>query len=326
MQRRCLVFGLLTVCLVAHSAHAKDWARKMFEVTEHDFGTVARGTQAEFDFVFQNIYKEDVHIAGVRSSCSCTSPSIINPTLKTWETGIIRAKYNTRSFLGKRTATITVVIDKPYPAEVQLSVAGYIRGDVVFHPGSVNVGDVETGSPVSKTVEINYAGRDSWKIVDVEAPAAVNVSLQETRRGQGRVAYNLVVRLSENAPVGFLAEQIFIVTNDKNLTRIPLTINGQIRSSITVSPELLALGVLQPGERVTKKLLVRSKRPFQVTDVSCDGDCLSFQAPEGSKTLHMIPVTFTAGEEPGELAMKINIETDLGKGAIAFCTATASVQ
>jgi hypothetical protein len=70
---------------------------------------------------------------------------------------------------------------------------------------------------------------------------------------------------------------------------------------------------------------VRSKRPFQVTDVRCDGDCLSFKSPQGAKKLHFIPVTFTAGDEPGHLAMNIYIETDLGKGAVARCLATASV-
>ena len=45
----------------------------MFKVTEHDFGTVARGAKAEYRFVFENLYMEDVHIAGAYSSCGCTS-------------------------------------------------------------------------------------------------------------------------------------------------------------------------------------------------------------------------------------------------------------
>ena len=52
---------------------AKEWARAMFENRDHDFQTVARGTQAVYDFVLQNKYVEDIHIAEVRSSCGCTS-------------------------------------------------------------------------------------------------------------------------------------------------------------------------------------------------------------------------------------------------------------
>ena len=95
---------------------------------------------------------------------------ILNNTLKTWEKGAIRAKYNSRAHIGKKSATITVVIDRPYPAEVQLTVTGYIRSDVVLHPGSVNVGEVDAGTSVLKTIEINYAGRNDWKITNVETP------------------------------------------------------------------------------------------------------------------------------------------------------------
>ena len=67
----------------------------MFKVTEHDFGTVARGAKAEYRFVFENLYLEDVHVAGVRTSCGCTTPSVENPLLKTYEKGAILAHFNT---------------------------------------------------------------------------------------------------------------------------------------------------------------------------------------------------------------------------------------
>ena len=33
------------------------------------------GAKTEFLFKFSNIYKEDLHIVGVRSSCGCTTPN-----------------------------------------------------------------------------------------------------------------------------------------------------------------------------------------------------------------------------------------------------------
>jgi len=71
--------SIITTCLVVlgpGQTLAQDWAKKMFKVTKHDFGTVARGAKSEFRFEFENIYEEDLHIAGVRSSCGCTSPVI----------------------------------------------------------------------------------------------------------------------------------------------------------------------------------------------------------------------------------------------------------
>ena len=100
-----------------------------------------------------NIYLEDVHVAAVRTSCGCTSVRIANDSLKTYEKGAIVATFNTPSFLGQHGATITVTFDKPFYAEVQLHVSGYIRSDVVFDPGSVQIGDLKQGAATPQQVD-----------------------------------------------------------------------------------------------------------------------------------------------------------------------------
>ena len=77
-------------------ASAQEWATKMFKTKSHDFGSVARGAEAEFSFEFENLYEEDLHVASVRSSCGCTTPTIAKRDLKTFEKSQIVAKYNTR--------------------------------------------------------------------------------------------------------------------------------------------------------------------------------------------------------------------------------------
>ena len=77
---RKFLFSLCLFGLLGGIANAQEWARKMFEVRSHDFGSVARDAKTEYEFVLQNIYEEDVHIASVRASCGCTTPSITNHT------------------------------------------------------------------------------------------------------------------------------------------------------------------------------------------------------------------------------------------------------
>src|SRR5208283_2704639 len=92
------------LALAASPCFGQQWAEKMFKTTEHDFGTVARGSKAEFNFTFSNLYLDDVHIVTAYSSCGCTSVDVIKPTLKTYEEGIIRAVFNSPSFVGSRAA------------------------------------------------------------------------------------------------------------------------------------------------------------------------------------------------------------------------------
>lgn len=313
---RKVALGLTAALLVASPLAAQDWARKMFQTTEHDFGTVARAAKSEFDFTFSNLYLEDIHIAGVRSSCGCTSPEVVTPNLKTYEKGIIRAKFNTASFLGQRGATLTVTIDKPYYAEVQLHVRGNIRSDVVIQPGSVQFGEVDQGQALEQRVTVNYAGWGTWKVVDVKSSNPnLSATVAETSRVGGQVAYQVTVRLDAKAPAGYLSDHLMLVTNDSSGSQIPLPVEGRVVSGITVSPASLFMGVVKPGEEVTKSMIVRGKKPFKILSITCDDKSFRFgkESDTSAKTVHVIPVTFAADKSTGKVTKQIKIETDLGQ-------------
>lgn len=307
-----LVFLVLTCC----PAWGQQWAEDMFETTEHDFGSIARGGEAVYEYVLSNPYLEDVHIAGVRSSCGCTSVQIKQADLKTYETSAIIARINSRTFLGDKGATLTVTIDRPFYAQVQLKTKVYIRSDVVLHPGSVDLGSVQQGSSVEKKISITYAGRSDWQIVEVRsANPHIEAQVVETRRSAGQVAYDLIVRLDERAPPGRLNDHLMLITNDYNKKQVPVAVTGAVETGVTVSPSTLFLGVVESGQRVTKQLVVRSDQPFRILSIECDDSDLFEFVPVGqgeAATLHVIAVTFMAGPEAGKVLSTIRIETDLG--------------
>lgn len=313
---RRTILALPLLLSVAGVSFAQDWAEEMFETTRHDFGNIARGAKEEFRFELTNLYVEDIHLASVRSSCGCTQPRIETPTLKTHETGAIIAKINTDAFQGQRSATVTVTIDKPYWAQVQLHVSAYIRSDVVLHPGSVQLGAVPAGSPAEKEVDVLYAGRSDWRILEVRSDNPhLAGEIKETRRGGGQVGYKLTVYMDEEAPIGYLRDHLLLVTNDSRITQVPVPVEGIIESSISVSPTSLFLGVLQPGQKVTKQLVVRGRAPFRIVAVNCEGGRFEVgtSSEDEAKPLHLIPLTFIAGDEPGKFSGTIHIETDLGE-------------
>lgn len=320
---RNLVFPLALLVFGATLAQAQEWADKMFNVRRHDFGTVARNSHQVFEFELQNIYKETIHISGVRASCGCTTPSIKNDTLKTWEKGAIVAKYNTGSFLGKKKATLTVTIDKPYRAEVQLNVSGYIRSDVVFRPGAVEFGEVDPGTAAEKDVQLLYAGRNDWAVTDIRSSNPhLEVEMTPAARGNGRVNYDLTVRLNGDAPAGYINDQLYVITNE-NTSPIPLAVSGRVIPAVTVSPASLFMGTLDPGQKVTKQIIARAKQPFHVVRVKCNDECFELTPSDEAKPLHIIPVTFTA-DKSGKIARRIYIETDLPAGKASF-VASATV-
>jgi len=294
---------------------AQEWARKMFTESSHDFGTVARGAKAEYAFTLKNPYLEDVHITSVRSSCGCAKPRIEKPWLKTYEKGTIIAAANSTAFLGHRSATITVTMDKPFYAQVQLHIRMYIRSDVVFHPGSVQFESLEKGKPAEKQIQVSYAGRSGWKILEVKsANPHISAQVVQQNRNGGRVVYDLTVRLDEDAPVGYLKDHLMLITNDRRRPQVPVLVEGRVCSELTVSPASLFMGVVQPGDKVTKRLVVRGEKPFRIVSIKCDEGFFEFgDLDDEPKLIHLISVTFVAGPNDGKVVRTIQIKTDLGE-------------
>jgi hypothetical protein len=314
---RKLTLASLTAVLLISPCFGQDWAQKMFPVTEHDFGTVARGAKTEYRFVFENLYLEDVHIASAYSSCGCTSITIDNPTVKTYEKGAIVATFNTGTFSGSKAATLTVVIDKPYYAEVQLHDRGFIRTDVEVESGAVQFGTIDQGTGYTQTTAINYAGgRSDWQILDVKSnnPHITAKAVETGRNDYGQTTYSLKVNVDKNAPAGAMNDYLMLVTNDGN-QQIPVLVEGRVNPSITVSPSALYMGVVQPGQKVTKKLVVTSKKPFKILGITCDDKSFQFEQPKDNtpSKVHQIPVTFMAGTDAGKIVKTIKIKTDQGE-------------
>jgi hypothetical protein len=309
----CLAAALLS--LSATVCGAQEWAKKMFDQTTFDFGTVAKGAKVERVFNVENIYVEDAHIASVTSNCGCTTAKLANPSIKTWEKAQITATVDTRNYVGNRDATLRVVFDKPFPAEVQIQVHGFIRSDIVLRPEAVQFGSVAQGKSYKQTVNILYAGRSDWRILKVEsANPNLQCAVNETSRNLSQVNYELSVTLKADAPAGYIQDHVYLVTNDASAqsARVPVAVEGVVTAPLTARPSPLMMGLVDAGQTATNKLVVQGQSAFRVTSIKCSDPRLKATAPEESKTWHVLPVTFTAEGEPGKVEGKIHIETDLG--------------
>lgn len=312
------ILAALVICCalsqwLSPNANAQEWASKMFETARHDFGAVARGSKSEFSFSFQNKYQEDVHISGVRTSCGCVTATVSKNTVKSLESAEILVKLNTSAYSGQRTATVTVVIDRPYPAEVQLGVAGFIRQDVVLNPGVVRLGNVTQASGAEAIVEVSHAGRADWQIVDVRsANPHLNVVLEQTQRNAKVVSYRMKVELLKDASAGIIAEDIKLITNDGAQSEISVPLEANVIAALSVSPKLLDLGSVEPAVAVTKKVVIRGQEDIQIEDVLCDDPRFSAQVDSGAKKLQVVTITFAAKGDAAPVDTNITIVTSLG--------------
>src|SRR5260221_626253 len=69
-----IILGL-ALLTAGGGAYAQDpqWAAKMFDKLDQDFGVVPSGADLKYRLKITNKYQQTVHIAGVASSCGCTA-------------------------------------------------------------------------------------------------------------------------------------------------------------------------------------------------------------------------------------------------------------
>lgn len=309
MLKPMTLLGVLIV-LGATTARGENWAERLFETKSHNFGTVARAAKTDHVFEFVNTTDRDIRISSVRTSCGCTTPTILTSVVAPGETGKIHAKFNTHSFFGQRGATVTATFTSPSYAEVYLRVDGYVRRDVVFDPGEIDFGSVAKGKESVVNVDVQYAGRADWRIVDIKS---TNPSLEfrvvETKRQYGRVAYNIEARLRDDATPGFFNESIYVVTNDQRRPNVPLELVGHVTRSISITPESIFLGSEGPREEVQKRLVVKSTNPIEIKRIECSDPRVAWEIPEGSKTIHIVTLKLTPDNDAKPFNAEVNVFT-----------------
>jgi hypothetical protein len=326
-MNRCFLFAFLTA-IAAPTLALGGWADNAFPIKTHDFGTVAVASKTEFRFPVTNNTGQTIHIQTVRASCGCTTPIVETPYIAPGQTGSIVARFNTDTFRGKRGATLTVVIDRPQYTEVRLRVDGYIRQDMVFHPGSIDFGKLNQGQSHERSGKILYAGRDNWSVVEVlSSKPWMSVKVNQESRGSQRVTYDLVVTLDPSAPAGYFQDELIVVTNDRTMPRVPLVVSGDLQSALSVSPQSIAIGAVKPGESVERQLVVRGREAFTIESIEAPGFDVTFAPTSEAKTTHIFVAKFTAnGEVIGDKSSSLTVKTSGDAPLSASALVTAQVR
>lgn len=287
---------------------------------------MAKGSRVEHRFVISNAFQEDVRIASVSSSCSCTTVSLLNNknTLQTYEKATIVAQFRADLFDGHKSATITVVIDKPHYAEFHLNVQGDIRSDITLRPDAIRFDNVKEGEGISRTMEVVYMGYNpAWKIVDFKSTNEhLSGKIEDVKNSYGTTTTKIRVALDEKTPAGSFVDRLYLVTNDPgNRREIPVLVQGTVGTVVSVTPETLFFGYLKPGEAASKIVVVQGSKPFRIKSVTCDNPAVvtTFKPKEDDppKARYILPMRYLnpkdgdGAPKDGKMRTAVKIETDL---------------
>jgi hypothetical protein len=325
--------GRVTPFLIAWTAFglqsvaAQDWISQVLPERSYDFGTVARGSKILHSFRLVNRLNQEIHIADWRTKCGCTEVHVGARAIPPGTQTVIEAVLDTTKFQGYKASGLTLVVDRPSLVEVDLNLTCFIQGEITLNPGQVDFGIVRRGEkPLVATLALYYTGRHPDFAITRMRTRTSDVTAKVQKTSEGVAQFLLTATLSPTVATGFFRDEITLFSNDPTVPTIPISVSAQIQSAVTVSPSVLNLGRVRPGQVITKMVLVRSSTPFKLTELKPSNEELSATSDrDDSRPSHTVTLTFKAPARSGPYHGVCEIATDLKDEPIARLSAFATV-
>jgi hypothetical protein len=253
-----------------------------------------------------------VNISSVRVSCGCVSAVAVKGHLEAGESTHILARMDTTRFTGVKSVTIYVQFDRPAVEEVRLTVQANGRNDFTVTPDTLAFGQLKRGGTPSASVLLAFYGNPDTRVTEVKCESNyIQARVQEVRRQDTEVTYQVSARLRADAPVGKWYTDVWVKTNNAGMPaiRVPLTV--EIESALSINPETVTLGSVKTSSESERRVIVRGAKPFKIVKIeNTDEHIVVRDNTQQAKPVHVLTIKFKAGQ-PGDFTRTLRLLTDL---------------
>ena len=328
-----------TVPSGAGPASPSPWANKLFladiatnpsqpapDEIAFDFGTVPKGTLCVHKFTITNIYAVPMQVTDIRRTSETVQAYPPQRVLQANDKGEFVVSLDTSRFTGVGTETVQVSFGPTNVSTATLRVTARSRADVMLAPGSFNFGVVNPGSTPTKSVTLEYTGKQKdWAVTGVVAPTGP-FEVTTSDAGRGKTKISVTLKSQGGNANGSFNDFVQLLTNDLATPVVNVAVNGTLLSPLSVSPDKLNFGAVRLGETKTVRVIVRGNDigPFTIDQLANAGDGLSVQTISEPTLVHVVVVTFTP-VKVGDYAKDVNLPTNLKGAATVNLVVTASV-
>ncbi len=283
--------------------------RIFFETPTFNFQKVYKGQKVEHIFRFVNQGTADLEINQVKTSCGCTAAIVSDKTIPPGKTGEIKTTFNTGSFSGKVTKSITVRSNDQENPKYRLTISGEVAEMISISPRRINFGSVYVGAQAHKTVTVTS---DSHFIIKKITPSAP--FFQTTINDESEDRYTINISLKENHKIGRISGAITLETDNELQPKVTIPLFGEITGDITTYPERVYFGNVKKGDKRSQKVFVKlNKENIEISGVNVTPDYLSARIIENykkSKSQFLIEVKLHDNAAVGKLNGLLEINTN----------------
>jgi len=317
------ILALCAVLLVATSLLAQGAAPKAVAVEPiKDLGVKPKGDKVAHDFVIRNDGDAPLQITDVRASCGCTVVDY-DKTIEPGKTGRVHAEVDTTTFNGPIAKSVTVFTNDPEHAQIELTLRAEIQPYIQARPGYARYITVQ-GEPKTGTIGQTLWAPDgsSFDVLGVESPFPFLTATFREAKPEERIPdvegkqWRIEMTLSNDAPVGALADHVRITTNHARQKLVTIPVSGFVRPVIAVTPATADFGQVELKEPLIRTLNVRNFATESIKITSVEGNLPGVKTaiePLLDGHEYTVKVTLSPGMAKGPFNGKLTLKTDSPK-------------
>ena len=216
----------LCVLLIAGSFSLSAQPQLSVKSENINLGTIYSGISKPAEIKLTNTGKDTLKIAGVQSSCGCTTVKQPKSALAPGESDMIKVEFNSTGFRGSATKHVYITTNDPKKPTTTITLTAEIKEELepVTKSSVLWLGTVQMGKSVTETISFTNVSGKELKVKGVEAKNQnISVTFEpETVRPSEQVKFTITVTQKTE---GYFNEEIFIETDSKNQPRVPVRLS-----------------------------------------------------------------------------------------------------
>lgn len=296
-----------------------------------DLGIIWQGDKPSCEFEISNTGDADLRLLRVVASCGCTTHKLKKNQLCPGETTTLHVNYDSSGTNSKALVVYKdlelLTNDKSHPL-CQAKIKAVVKPRFTIQPQMINLQATKYTklSNLARDIEIHFIDNlktdikklktsNSWLVADVlSGPKIVEKNNAN--------AAQWMIKLRPNAmpdEIGTTNEKLLIHTNNPEYPIITVPIQFQLEGDYQVSPQMIYLGVIKPGEKAKRTIKIRTRQAdtmFSISRISCSSSQIIANVNEymkSAKNKHSIDVLFTTPSTEGRITESIVVYLDNGQ-------------
>lgn len=282
-----------------------------FENADFNFGKIFKGQKVEYVYKFENRGKGILEISKVKTSCGCTAAMLTNKIISPGKTGEIKATFNSGSYKGNVTKSITVLSNDPNSPKYKLTLSGEIIEEIIVKPRNINFGSIYLGTKIDKTITIKSLTEPNFKIKKI---TPLNLPISRLSFSVALMIYSSLFLSTIEAFTNGLDGVIYLQTDNPRQPKATIPFFGEIIGDITTYPKKIYYGRVIKGKEITQKIFVKiNKNDIKILNSKVSPDYLStkiIEKYEKNNPHYLIEIKLNKEATIGKLNGLLELQTN----------------